>query len=226
MHIRIKDIPLHERPVERLKKLGSEYLSDEELLAIVLKTGTKEKSVKDLARLLISKTEGLNNIGKYSFEELKQIKGIGDKKASLIIAICEITKRINKKTDTKKIKLNSPEIVYNHFKSYFQEIKQEEFHCIFLDNAKNLIKTKMLFKGTINQSLIHPREIFKEAYKASASSIICVHNHPSGGTTPSLNDIEVTKKINELGKLFDIKLIDHIIIGDGYYSFSEKTDIL
>lgn len=225
--IKIKDMPLHERPIERMKKIGVNNLSDEELIAIVLKTGTIEISVKELSRNLISKVKSLNNLNEISFEELKQIKGIGDAKAAIIVAIVELSKRINSKVNTLTTKITSPVEVYNYFKNYFIGIKQEEFHCIYLDNSKKIIKSKLLFKGTVNRSLIHPREIFKEAYLACASSIICIHNHPSGNITPSKDDIEVTKKIKEIGNSFDIKLLDHIIIGnDNFYSFLENTDII
>lgn len=224
---KIKDMPIHERPIERMKKVGVKNLSDEELLSIVLKTGTFKVSVKELSIQLIAKIKKLSNLENISYEELKEIKGIGDSKASMIISIIEIAKRISLKEDINTIKITSPTIIYNHYKEYFRNLKQEEFHCIYLDNSKKIIKQTLLFKGTINRSIVHPREIFKEAYINSSSSIICIHNHPSGNVSPSKDDIDLTKKIKELGDIFDIKLVDHIIIGsDGYYSFLESMDIL
>lgn len=225
--MKLKEIPIHERPIERLIKNGASSLSDEELIAIILRTGTKKESVKEVARNLILKTGKLSNLDNMNIHELKKIDGIGTSKAAMIIAFMEIATRINKEPYEENIKVTSPEIIFNKYKNIMKNKKQEEFYVIFLDNSKKIIKETMLFKGTINQSVVHPREIFKEAYKLSASSIICIHNHPSGNIEPSKSDIEVTKKINEIGNIFDIKLIDHIIIGkEKYYSFLEKTDIL
>ena len=122
-----------------------------------------------------------------------------------------------------KIKILNAENVFNYYKNILKDKKQEYFYCIYLDTKNNIIKDKMLFKGTINESLVHPREIFKEAYLLSASSIICVHNHPTGNTMPSKNDEILTKQLKECGKLLGINVLDHIIIGDNnYFSFLEK----
>lgn len=225
--VKIKDIPINERPCERLIINGSECLSDEELLAIILKTGTKGNSAKELGLTLLSKIGGIKNLNDINYEFLKQFKGIGKSKACNLLAIIEISKRINREVDCiKSIKLNNCELVYKFYKEKIGNKKQEYFYCIYLDNQKNIITDKLLFIGTINYSLVHPREIFKEAYLFAASAIICVHNHPGGNPLPSKQDIEITNNLVEIGNLLGIKLIDHIIIcKNKYYSFLENNDI-
>lgn len=227
MGIRIKDIPVNDRPRERLINNGVEVLSDEELLAVILKTGTKELSAKDLSGLILSKVKGINNLSEYNLEKLKSIKGIGEAKACLILACIELSKRITKELKSiNNIKFNNCEIVYNYYKDIIGNKKQEYFYCIYLDNNKKIIKDKLLYIGTINYSIVHPREVFKEAYMLSASAIICVHNHPSGNTLPSTQDLELTKNLVSIGNLLGIKVLDHIIIANNnYYSFLENNDI-
>ena len=225
--VKIKDIPVNERPCERLILNGSEYLSDEELLAIILKTGTKGKSAKELSLLLLSKIGGIKNLNDINYEFLKQFKGIGKSKACNLLATIEISKRINREVDyIKSIKLNNSELVYKFYKEKIGNKKQEYFYCVYLDNQKKIISDKLLFIGTINYSLVHPREIFKEAYLLGASAIICVHNHPGGNPLPSNQDIDTTNNLVKIGNLLGIKLVDHIIIcKNKYYSFLENNDI-
>lgn len=224
--MKIKQIPVEMRPRERLIKNGSKYLSDDELLAILIKTGTKKLSAKDISINLLTKCEGISNLDNLTYYDLLKIDGIGSAKACEINAVIEISKRMNKKIK-EKTKFDNPNIIFEFYKDEFINKKQEYFNCIYLDNKKNLIKDLNIFIGTINKSLVHPREIFKNAIILSASSIICVHNHPSGDVTPSLMDIELTKRLKEIGKLIGIPIDDHIIIGDkNYYSFYENNEIL
>ena len=227
MNLRIKDIPQEERPIERLINLGSEVLSNEELLAILIKTGTKNMSSKVLASYLISKTNGLKEIEKINYGYLKDIKGIGPSKAAVIIAAFELGKRINQNIKTLNgIKITNSSVVYEYYKNILGDKKQEYFYAIYLDSNKRIIKDKMLFVGTLNQSLVHPREVFKEACLVSASSFICVHNHPSGNVFPSNEDINLTNNLKEISNMIGIPLIDHIIISkNNYYSFFENGDI-
>ncbi len=222
--ILFKSIPVEERPRERLVMYGASTLSNEELLMIILKTGTKQKSVKELATELLITSGGIQNLKNLKFPQLTKIKGIGKVKAIEIEAIIELAKRINKNVTEKEfISLTNPQTIIEYFYEEFKNLKQEEFICIYLDNKKKYISKKKLFIGTINSSIVHPREIFKEAYLLSASFIICIHNHPSGDPTPSKEDIELTKKIKELADLHAIPLIDHLIIGkDSYFSFYEN----
>jgi len=225
MVVKIKDLPKEERPIERLIDKGSEYLSNEELLSILIRTGTKECSAKQLASMVLSVTDG--NLNDINYQMLKNIKGLGDGKCASILAAIELGKRNNKKVKSiNNIKITSCDLVYKYYKDIFNDKKQEYFYCIYLDSNKVVIKEKLLFIGTLDYSLVHPREVFKEAYSVSASSIICIHNHPSGNVFPSRNDIDITNKLVEIGNLFGIKVIDHIIIGgEKYYSFLENNDM-
>lgn len=224
MKIKIKDIPINDRPIERLINNGVETLSDEELIAILLKTGSKEASSKTLASILIKEIDGIKNLKNITLNKLIKIKGIGKVKAATIIACIELSKRINKKIDTLyNLKITSPDIIYEYFKEKLKDKKQEYFYSIYLDNDKKIIGEKLHYIGTVNHSLIHPREIYKDAYLCSASAIILIHNHPSGNITPSKEDISTTSNLTQIGNLFGIKIIDHIIIGtNSYFSFVEN----
>ena len=219
-----KKIPNEEKPRERLLVYGANNLSNEELLMIILKSGTKKKSVKDIAIDVLASINNIKDFNNLTINQLEKIEGIGKVKAIELAAIIEFSKRITKRISEKDMILcTSPETIINYFNDYFKNKKQEEFICIYLDNKKKYISKKKLFVGTINSSIVHPREIFKEAYLLSASFIICIHNHPSGDSTPSKEDIVLTYKIKELGELHAIPLVDHLIIGnDSYFSFYEN----
>jgi len=221
----IKDIQKYLRPRERLIKYGVKSLGDDELLAIILRTGSKEKNVKELSCSLINKLGSINNLENATLSELSSIKGIGKVKAIEILASIELGKRVLKK-DVSNIILNNNMIVYDMFKYEFINSYQEEFIAIFLDCRNKLITYDTLFKGSVSISTVHPREIFKLAIKNSASSIIVVHNHPSGNSNPSKADIELTNNLQNIGSLMKIPVIDHIIIGhNNYYSFYDKKVI-
>ena len=228
MAVPIKQIPKEDRPYERLINLGVESLSNEELLAIIIKSGTKEESSKDIAISLLSNIGGIKKLNEIAFEELKNYRGIGNVKACIIMAVVELSKRINSEVDTlKNIKLTSSELVYKFYKEKLGTKKQEYFYAVYLDNSKKIIGDKLLFIGTVNYSLVHPREVFKEAYLKGASAIICVHNHPSGNVIPSKQDFDVTNNLISVGNILGIKLIDHVIISsNNYYSFLENGDIV
>ena len=223
---RIKEIPKEERPRERLKEVGVEQLTNVEILSIILKTGTKNKNVKDLAIDILNHYD-LNKLKDISINDLMKIKGIGEVKAIELLASIELGKRILLK-DVKKLEiLDNPKIIWESSRYLLNEKKQEYFYCLYFDNKQRLIERKLLFMGTINRSITHMREIFKEAYKLSASSIVCIHNHPSNDVTPSKEDIKFTKNLFKTGELQGIPVADHIIIGDdSYYSFYEHINIL
>lgn len=225
--IKIKDLPLLDRPIERLINKGVESLSNEELLAIILRTGTKEKSAKDLAAQLISKYSSVKELSNVSFEQLSSVSGIGRSKAAILMSCFELSKRINMSVDSLiNIKANNPDIIFEYYKDLLKDKNQEYFYAIYLNTKNRIIKDKLLFIGTINYSVVHPREVFKEAYLAGASSIILVHNHPTGNIFPSSNDIDTTKKLKEIGDIMGVKVVDHIIIGkDKYYSFYQNKDL-
>ena len=223
---KIKELPLNDRPIERLINIGAYALSNDELLAIILKTGTKELSSKELA-LEILKNKKLAELVGITYEELIKIKGIGPKKASIILACIEFSKRINKIYDNiKGLKMNHPSIIYEYYKELLKYEKREHFYAVYLDNSSCIIKDKLLFLGTINYSMVSPREIFKEAYLCDATSIVLLHNHPSNNVIPSNNDYMTTKHLKEIGDLLGIKIVDHIIIGKTkYYSLKENDEL-
>lgn len=227
MVVKIKELPELERPYEKLEYYGVENLSNEELLAILLKTGYKDISSKELATMILSSIDSLSKLKEITYEKLISMKGIGRSKACTLLASIELSKRID--SDSKEIKnqkLVSSDMVYQYYRLKIGNKKQEYFYVVYLDNAKNIIRDKLLFIGTINYSVVHPREVFKEAYLLSASAIICIHNHPSGNIFPSREDLEITKKLEEVGSLLGIKVLDHLIIGnDTYYSFLENKDM-
>ncbi len=226
--MRIKDLPVNERPRERLINYGIDNISNEELLAIIIKTGTKNKSVKELASEVLSKINSLSNLETININTFNDIKGLGKIKTIELMAGIELGKRIFlKKELNKKINYSNPEDIYLDNKYLFINKKQEYFYCLYLDNRNNLIERKLLFIGTINKSIVHPREIFKEAYLTSSSKIICMHNHPSNDLTPSKEDIRLTKSLIEIGKLQGIEIMDHIIVSDdNYYSFYQNNSNL
>ena len=223
----IKDIPISERPRERLLKYGAESLSNEELLAILIRTGTKNKSAKEIALEIIKSVVSVNNLKDVSMNELLKIAGVGKVKAIEILSMLEIGKRVFLSLENdNRIVMNNPETIFENTKYLFDGKKQECFYCFYFNNKQKLIERKLLFMGTINRSIVHPREVFKNAYLLSASSIICVHNHPSGEVKPSLDDVAITKVLVEVGKLHNIPVLDHIIVGNNnYYSFSNEGKI-
>ena len=222
--MKIKELPLNERPRERLIQLGVENISNEDLIAILIKSGCHNYSVRDIAILILKRIERLNNLVDIRLETFKDIKGLGSIKIIELMAAIELGKRIYlQREEGDKTKLNEPETIYLTNLYLFKDKKQEYFYCLYLDNKNHLLERKLLFMGTINRSVVHPREIFKEAYLLSSSGIICMHNHPSGDIMPSIEDIELTKNLVEIGKLQGIKVLDHLIVTNtGYYSFYKE----
>ena len=225
--IKFKNLPDCDKPRERLFMYGGENLSNEELLSIIIKTGTKSYSVKEVSLKLLEFVGDIENFKDIGINSLMKIDGIGRVKAIEIKAALEFGRRVylnNNKID--RLSLNSSDIIYNYFRDILIDKKQEYFYCIYVDTKSKYIDKKCLFVGTINSSVVHPREVFKEAYLLSASGIICIHNHPSGDVTPSKEDINLTKRLKEISIIHGIKLIDHIIIGyDSYFSFFDNNVI-
>lgn len=216
----IRELPPEERPRERLQKYGAESLSTVELLAIIVRTGTKKESALSLAEKIISTFKGLNGLFNASLEQIAGIEGIGPVKATEIKAAIELGKRMFSLAQREEsVQITCPQDVVNLFPDLpFQT--QEQFKAIFLDVKGKLIKERTIFVGTLDASISHPREVFKEAVACSAASVIVVHNHPSGDCTPSRDDIEMTRKLKQAGDILSIPLQDHIIIGRGrFYSF-------
>lgn len=220
----IKEIPEHDRPRERFMTVSNEAMQTYELIAIILRTGSRNESVIELSKRVLYKYPSLKLLSNAPIKELTSIKGIGPSKAIQIKAAFELGKRVYKEPFKDNIKLITPESIYLYLKDHLEMKMQEHFIALYLNTKGELIKKETLFIGSLSSSLVHPREIFKHAVVNSAAAIIMVHNHPSGDPTPSQNDIEVTKIIHKNADLMDIKLMDHIIIGrNRYFSFKEKS---
>lgn len=219
----IRDYPKEERPCERFLQDGPQSLSNQELLALLLRTGSREESVLQLSGRLINSIKGLRLLKEASVEELTVIKGIGEAKAIQILASVELGRRINNLNDQDRYVIRSPEDGANYCMEEMRFLSQEHFVCLYLNTKNQVLQKTTVFIGSLNASIVHPREVFKEAFKRSAASIICLHNHPSGDPSPSREDIEVTKRLVECGKIIGIEVLDHIIIGEHkYVSLKEK----
>lgn len=219
----IRDYPKEERPRERFLQDGPQSLSNQELLALLLRTGSRDESVLQLSGRLINSFKGLRLLKEASVEELTVIKGIGEAKAIQILASVELGRRINNLNDQDRYVIRSPEDGANYCMEEMRFLSQEHFVCLYLNTKNQVLQKTTVFIGSLNASIVHPREVFKEAFKRSAASIICLHNHPSGDPSPSREDIEVTKRLVECGKIIGIEVLDHIIIGEHkYVSLKEK----
>ncbi|MFD2926112.1 RadC family protein [Halobacillus naozhouensis] len=221
--IMIKDVPKQDRPRERLIELGAAQLSNQELLAILLGSGTKQESVTSLAQRLLIHFEGVILLKDATIEELTAIRGIGAAKAVLILSAIELGRRIQQMKPVERYMIRSPEDGADFVMEEMRELKQEHFIVLFLNTKNQVLHRQTIFIGSLNASIVHPREVFKEAVKRSAASIICAHNHPSGDPTPSQEDIHVTRRLQECGKMIGIELLDHLVIGDRkFISLKEK----
>lgn len=221
--LKIRDVHEADRPRERLIRQGSQSLSNQELLAILLRTGTKEESVLSLANRILMNFEKLHALKHATIEEIIAIKGIGEAKAVQLLAAIELGKRLAQKEMDSRFTIRSPEDAAHFLMPEMSPLQQEHFVVLFLNVKNQVLHKQTIFIGSLNASIVHPREIFREAVKRSAASIICAHNHPSGVPTPSPEDIEVTSRLHEAGVIIGIDLIDHIIIGDHQFiSLKEK----
>lgn len=212
----IKDL----KPYEKCMTLGEKSLSDTELIAAIIKTGTSGKSAKELAGDILGCVghKGLSGLIDMSLSELMDIKGIGMAKAAQLKCICELSRRIAKKQAGVKLDFSSPAAIAKYYMEDMRYLTRERLVLIMLDSRLGLIKDVVLSVGTVNSSLISPAEIFYEACRNKAVSIVLLHNHPSGDSSPSKQDISVTRQVEEAGRILGIHLIDHIIIGDNNYT--------
>lgn len=210
----VRDLPVEDRPRERLIQQGVGALSPIELLAVIMGSGSKNESVMNVAQRLINKFHNFRNMTQASIEELSQIRGIGLAKACQIKAALEMGRKADKDTESKpKITIKNPEDVEKFIKPQLKDKKKEHFIALLLDSRSHLIKPETISVGSLNASIVHPREAFKLAIAASAASVIFVHNHPSGDPEPSKDDIKLTKRLMETGEIVGIDVLDHIIIG-------------
>ncbi|QCJ43621.1 JAB domain-containing protein [Bacillus sp. S3] len=219
----IRDFPQDERPRERFINHGPQSLSNHELIAILLRTGTKDESVLQLSNRLLNHFEGLRQLKNATLEEMIEMKGIGSAKAIQILAAVEIGRRIANLNYTDRYVIRSPEDGAKYVMNDMRFLTQEHFVCLYLNTKNQVIHKQTVFIGSLNASIVHPREVFREALKRSAASVIALHNHPSGDPSPSREDIEVTKRLVECGKIIGIELLDHLIIGENkFVSLKEK----
>ena len=220
--MKIKSLPLEDRPREKLIKHGPTTLSDSELLAIILGTGTKKEDVLSLSNKLLSKFD-IRKLSRVRISNLKKSLGIGDAKACQISACFELGRRLAKFKEYKNAIVREAKDAAKIFIPEMSSLKKEYFKGIYLNSRKRIIRTETLFIGSLNESVIHPREIFQIALEENAAALILIHNHPSGDPTPSTFDIEITKELIKAGEILGIPVLDHIIVGAGkYVSLKEK----
>ena len=221
----IHDLPNEERPRERLIKFGEQALSVQELLQVILGRGVAGESVAAMAQKLLTQFGSLQKLAEASIEELSSIKGIGLAKATQLKAVFEIGHRISAQTPSYKSKeLTDPKKAYKLIKNKLKDYHKEHFYIIALNSRNHSIAE--ISVGSLNASIVHPREVFAEAIKNKAASVIFAHNHPSGDPEPSEEDLAITKRLAEAGKILGIEIVDHIIAGkSGYFSFKEKEMI-
>jgi len=215
--LKITGWPENERPRERLIKYGAGHLSDAQLLAIILRTGSRDKGVLDLSLDLLEKFKSLRGIDAASVAELTSTKGLGTAKTAQIKAAFELGKRLMAESSDGKPVFSSSHSIHSYFSPRFKNLKKEIFVAVLLDAKNRFLREHKVSEGTLTNSPIHPREAFKEAIKESAASVIFVHNHPSGDPAPSRDDIAVTGRLKSAGEIIGIQVLDHIIIGDGVY---------
>jgi DNA repair protein RadC len=220
----LKEVPYNERPREKLLLEGSTKLSNIELLAILLRTGTKDDNVLEVAKKVIYLLEDITDLQSLTIQELTKIKGIGESKAITILASVELGRRITEYKQ-KKLIFTNPESIFEYFYPRMKDLDQEYLYVIYLDLKSKVIAIKNLTIGTISSTLIDANLIFKWAYKLSASGFILIHNHPSGDENPSKTDLKVTEEIFKQSKTLGLFFLDHIIIGNYYFSIKEETSI-
>ncbi len=223
----IMEMPETERPREKLVLYGPQSLSNAELLAIIIRTGSREHSSIDLANIVLSQDDkGLRYLTNCTIEELEKIKGIGKSKACQIMAAIELGNRLSKSSLELKQSIKSPRDLVDIFINDMRHLEKEYFKVVFLNTKNEIISYETISIGSLNASIVHPREVFNRAIKKSSASLILIHNHPSGNPNPSKEDINITKRLMEAGKIIGIDILDHIIIGDGtYYSLKENSII-
>lgn len=227
--LRVKDIAVSDRPQERLEKLGPAALSDTELLAMLLRSGSRGHNVLSIAQRLIAEAGSLAGLTRWRDGDFRRLKGIGRIKALQLITVMEVARRVLAANGELEPVLNRPELVHAYFQPIVTSLAVEKFWVLCLNRKNRLQKLVEVTSGTATSSLAHPREVFREAIRHSATAVICVHNHPSGDPGPSAADVQVTRQLRDAAKAVDIELLDHVIIGTqaadpqgrGYYSFRE-----
>ncbi len=227
---RLKDLAVGERPQERLEKHGAAALSDTELLAMLLRSGSKGHNVLIVAQRLITEAGSLARLIAWTQEDFRRLKGIGRVKALQLVAVLEVARRVLEQQEPAEVSFEKPVLVFAHFAAELAGLEVEKFWVLCLNRKNRLIKQVEISSGTATNSLAHPREVFREAIRHGATAVICVHNHPSGDPAPSSADMQVTRQLREAAKAVDIYLHDHIVLGRiqsdprglGFYSFRQS----
>jgi DNA repair protein RadC len=221
----IKDWPEDERPREKLLKRGPEALTDAELLALILRTGdaASGRSALDMGRDLLREFGDLRGLAAAAVTDICRGKGTGPAKAACVKAALELANRVKSRRIERNDRYTSPDQVFEHYHLSYRDRRKEYFLALLLDGKNRVIREVKISEGSLNQSIVHPREVFSPAVRESAAAVILVHNHPTGDPAPSREDIEITKRLKEAGDIMGVKVLDHIIIGDGsYLSFSSR----
>jgi DNA repair protein RadC len=224
-YLTIRDWPAEDRPREKLLDKGAHALTDTELLAIILRIGNAStgESAVDHARQLLSRFGGLKGIDEAGANELSSVKGIGPAKIAQIKACLEIGRRLGNHRWQVGQALRSSEDVFRHFRDNLEKEKREMFYVVLLNNKNRKIRDVKISEGSLTASLVHPREVYNPVIRESAAAVIFVHNHPSGDPAPSQEDIEITRRLKEIGDVMGVRVLDHVVIGcDRYFSFSDK----
>jgi DNA repair protein RadC len=219
----IRDIPTGERPRERLRDRGADSLSNSELLAILLRTGTRAESALDMATKLLARYQGLEGLAKASFQELAQSHGVGEAKAAQLLAALELAKRLTRLEGPERLTIRSPKDVFDLLKAEMSLLDQEHFKVVVLNTKNQVMATPTVFVGSVNATTVRVAEVFREAVRQNCPAMIVVHNHPSGDPAPSPEDVSVTRELVAAGKALDVEVLDHVVIGrQGFVSLKEK----
>lgn len=214
---------IYSKPREKMLSMGQSALSDSELIALIIGVGSKELSAIELGQVIIKKLGGIKKLARTSIDELTKIKGVGLAKACQILAVIELSKRIKNSMLLDEIRLDNPKKIFEYMYDELKNMEQEAFIVLALNTKLKLIKKIIVSIGTVNSTPVHPRDVFREVIRYNASSIILIHNHPSGDTNPSDDDVNLTRRLIKSGEVLGISVSDHIIIGDNYYSFAENN---
>lgn len=222
--LRVKDLPAEERPREKLERRGAADLTNRELLAVLLRTGTRRRSALSLADHVLTKAGGLRGLARTRLEDLCRIEGVGPAKAAQILAGVELGRRLLTLGPEERPPVRSPGEAAGLVMPEMRFLAKEHFRALLLDTKNRVLASELVSIGTLNTSLVHPRELFRRAVQACAAAVILVHNHPSGDPTPSAEDLALTKRLVEVGKIMGIEILDHLIIGDNrYVSLKERA---
>ena len=225
-HLRISDMAETNKPCEKAVQYGIQSLSDAELLAVILRSGTREANVVHLAEEILSfhpLHKGLTCLNYLSFREMTEIPGIGKVKAVQLQAVAELSRRMARERTRELVQMNHPYTIAEYFREEVRYLQKERLYALFFNSANCLLRDVMISEGSVNQSVASPREVFVEALRCEAVSFVLLHNHPSGSTEPSSDDIRITDQFRQVGDLLGIRMLDHIIIGGSeYLSFNER----